>query len=190
MHFHSSPHNPASLSFSPAHLARLTKPAKERNQVDQDYITSMRSLMNVMMIGTLSMCSGAALSAASDLAAKSALMQMGLARYVKVSRVETCQETPLEEFEHEIRWQEMGFASELKSCARRVMAAKVFQSPKVKHAKPEVLTAQRTPRSDVIIKPAFPDLSEGMESIMHLKKDDEKARNPISMDQAQARKRS
>ena len=106
------------------------------------------------------------MSIASDTATKAALVQMGLAREVKVARAPPPATLHLQE--EEVAWQEMGFVSEVRTrppSARKELMASILRDdvaykPTKKLAKPD----------NVVIKAAFPDLGGSTDSILRAKR--------------------
>jgi hypothetical protein len=119
-----------------------------------------------MLLLASCLCSAAAMSIASDTATKAALVQMGLAREVKVARAPPPATLHLQE--EEVAWQEMGFVSEVRTrppSARKELMASILRDdvaykPTKKLAKPD----------NVVIKAAFPDLGGSTDSILRAKR--------------------
>ena len=118
-----------------------------------------------MLLLASCLCSAAAMIA-SDTATKAALVQMGLAREVKVARAPPPATLHLQE--EEVAWQEMGFVSEVRTrppSARKELMASILRDdvaykPTKKLAKPD----------NVVIKAAFPDLGGSTDSILRAKR--------------------
>lgn len=121
-----------------------------------------------MLLLASCLCSAAAMSIASDTATKAALVQMGLAREVKVARAPPPATLHLQDQEEEVAWQEMGFVSEVRTrppSARKELVASILRDdvaykPTKKLAKPD----------NVVIKAAFPDLGGSTDSILRAKR--------------------
>ena len=120
-----------------------------------------------MFLFTSYLCIAAALSVPSDTATKASLIQMGLARHVKVSRVEPPTTLPLNK--QDVAWQEMGFASELRTRQDSHLARSQLLVPVVRD---EVEAGQLTKKSagQKRIKASFPDLSDSTASILSAKR--------------------